>query len=159
MSVTRHGTIPMEARVRQPMPILALGLAICVAGCAADGGAEASDANPSIRPAPSIGADVRPSQGGEAVTGEIPVDLLGSMLADAADRTGVAPSELVVVRGEAVVWSDGALGCPVRGEVYTQALEPGYHLVVAADGVELDYRATERGFFKLCEPDGPPFGG
>ncbi|MGZ8474875.1 MAG: hypothetical protein ACXWWQ_01430 [Candidatus Limnocylindria bacterium] len=93
------------------------------------------------------------------MTGEVPSDLLDEILADAAQRLGASTDDLAVTRAEAVVWNDGSLGCPVPDEMYTQALEPGYHVVIEAGAEELDYRATERGFFKLCESAGPPFGG
>jgi hypothetical protein len=38
-----------------------------------------------------------------------------------------------VVQAEAVTWPDGALGCPEPGIVYTQALVPGYWVVVEAE--------------------------
>jgi hypothetical protein len=90
------------------------------------------------------------------VTGDVPQDLLSAVIADAADRTGVAPQEIVVVRGEAVVWPDGSLGCPIPGEVYTQATVDGFWIVLSAAGSDHDYRATAAGYFKLCEGGGLP---
>lgn len=78
-------------------------------------------------------------------------------LAAAAEKTGVARSELVVVSSEAVVWPDGAIGCPQPGMNYTMALVPGYQIVIDARGQRLDYHATERGYMILCPP-GMPIG-
>lgn len=50
---------------------------------------------------------------------------------------------VTVVEAEAVVWSDGALGCPQEGEMYTQALEDGFRVVLDVDGVEAHYHAAE----------------
>lgn len=93
------------------------------------------------------------------VTGEVPAGLLAEIVADAASRSGVDASSITVVRGESVTWSDGSLGCPQPGMNYTQALVPGYWVVLDVDGTEYDYRATTRGYFLLCEGGGsPPLG-
>lgn len=89
---------------------------------------------------------------------EVPDAILQPILDDAADRSGVPPEELEVVRAEAVVWPDGSLGCPEPGTMYTQALVDGYWVVVDADGTELDYRIGSSGSFRLCEGDERPTG-
>lgn len=88
--------------------------------------------------------------GGVSVSG-IPSDLLNRILADAGERTGVAPDALVVTRAEAVTWNDGSLGCPEPGMFYTMALVDGYQIVVDAGGKTLDYRVQSSGLFRLCE--------
>ena len=88
---------------------------------------------------------------GSGVTGEAPAELLAAILADAADRTGLETEVLVVIQDQAVVWPDGSLGCPKPGMMYTQALVDGYHILVQAGDAVLDYRATGRGSFVLCE--------
>lgn len=87
----------------------------------------------------------------EGATGEAPETLLEAILADAAARTGLERSALAVLKDEAVVWSDGSLGCPEPDMMYTQALVEGYHVIVQAGDRQLDYRASSSGFFKLCE--------
>lgn len=82
--------------------------------------------------------------------------LVDPVLADAAARLSVEPEQVVVVAIEATTWSDGALGCPKEGELYTQALVDGHRVVVSADGRTLDYRVTGPGAFRLCE--NPPAG-
>ncbi len=86
-----------------------------------------------------------------AVTGEVPEELLERIRADAAGRLGVEAASLEVVRAEAVTWSDGSLGCPKPDVVYTQALEPGYWVVLQAGEQQLDYRARASGQFFVCE--------
>ncbi len=56
-----------------------------------------------------------------------------------------------MVSTDATIWNSGALGCPQPGKLYTQALVPGYRIVLEAGGQTLDYRATESGSVKLCE--------
>ncbi len=95
-----------------------------------------------------------PEQTGTAVTGEAPAGLLEAILADLAERLGISSDEIQVIRDEEVVWADGSLGCPQPGMMYTQALVPGYQVVLQAGGQQYDYRATQRGTFFLCEGGG-----
>ena len=93
-----------------------------------------------------------------AATGEVPEALISTILSDAASRSGTAPDRIKVTRAESLVWSDGSLGCGKPDELYTQAPVPGYRVVLDAGGQVLDYRATERGAFRLCEnAPGPRF--
>jgi hypothetical protein len=85
------------------------------------------------------------------VTGEVPPDLLDAILADVEAQSGIRQEEFAVVRAEAVVWNDGSLGCPEPGMMYTQALVDGYWVVLEQGGQTYDYRATTRGYFRLCE--------
>ena len=70
--------------------------------------------------------------------------------ADAKKRANASSENVVVVKAERVTWNDGSLGCPRPGMAYTQALVPGYWVVLEADGLTYDYRATARGSFRLC---------
>lgn len=106
----------------------------------------------SARPVDTAPVDDPPS------TGEIPPGILEPVLAAAAERTGIAVGDLVVVRAEAVTWNDGSLGCPAPGQTYTMALVDGYRVEVDAGGELLDYRVGDRGTFKLCE-SGPSLSG
>ena len=87
--------------------------------------------------------------------GEVPEAILDAILADAAQRSGVEADDIAVTRAESVTWSDGSLDCPEPGMSYTQALVDGYHVVLDADGEELDYRVTAAGSFVLCEAGRP----
>jgi hypothetical protein len=71
-------------------------------------------------------------------------------MADAASRTAVPQQDLVVTQADAVEWPDGSLGCPEEGMMYTMAIVPGYQVLVQAGDAQLDYRADQKGFFKLC---------
>jgi hypothetical protein len=92
--------------------------------------------------------------------GPVPAELFAEIAAEAAALAGVPAGDLAVGRAEAVVWSDGSLGCPERDQQYTQALVDGYWVVLVAGGQEYDFRASERGEFKLCPPGQgrPPVG-
>ncbi len=92
-----------------------------------------------------------PTSGPGLITAEVPQALLDAILADAEVRSGVPGEQLTLLRAEAVTWRDGSLGCPQPGMMYTQALVPGYWVVLEANGQELDYSASTGGYFFLCE--------
>ncbi len=70
---------------------------------------------------------------------------------DAAQRTQLAPEALLLVSAEAVTWRDGSLGCPQPGMGYTQALVPGWRVRLRGPAGMLDYHASVRGGFLLCQ--------
>lgn len=85
------------------------------------------------------------------VVGEVPQQLLDEIMADLEKRTGASRSAFTIQRAEAVEWNDGSLGCPQPGQVYTQAIVPGYRVVIEHQGMDYDYHAAESGYFVLCE--------
>lgn len=85
------------------------------------------------------------------MTGDTPTSILDPILADAAERTGVPLTALVVVRSQFVEWPDGSLGCPEPGMLYPQVITAGYWVQIDAAGELLDYRAGDSGLFRLCE--------
>lgn len=88
--------------------------------------------------------------------GEIPAEIMQALNADARDRAGQPNATITLVRAEAVQWPDGSLGCPQPDMMYTQAIVPGYWVVMELDGESFDYRVSERGNFVLCENGTPP---
>ena len=146
--------------VRRPLLVTQLALLLALLAACAPATRPGDDASTSERPSRTDdpAAPVPPSSDTGAV-GEVPEALLGQILADAAGRADVDADAIEVVSAEAVTWSDGSLDCPEPGMLYTQALVDGYHVVLDADGTELDYRATASGTYRLCENPGPPAGG
>jgi hypothetical protein len=110
------------------------------------------------RPAPKMPERVPtdPISPSAPVTGETPPELLEAIRADLAVRSGSAIDEIQLIRDQAVIWSDGSLGCPQPGVFYTQAPVNGYWVVLQVEGKEYDYRASESGYFLLCEGGGLP---
>jgi hypothetical protein len=101
--------------------------------------------------------EASPAQGYPApAVNEVPADILEKITADALNRAGLADAAVTVVRAEAVEWPDGSLGCPQPDMMYTQAIVPGYWVVLEVDGKPFDYRASQRGDFVLCENGAPP---
>jgi hypothetical protein len=119
--------------------IFVLAAPMLIAACAATDG-------PGSSPSPSP-RDTSLEIGG------VPPDLFTAILQDAAGRAGVDSSAFSVSAASAVTWSDGSLGCPEPGMFYTQALVPGYRVVLEAAGNKYDYHADRRGNFSLCPPD------
>lgn len=97
------------------------------------------------RPSPA------PGQPPPATTGDVPGSYLDAVIADAAQRAGVAPEQVRVDRDQAVQWSDGSLGCPEPGAVYIQVIIDGYWVEVTAAGRSYDYRLDDQGNFRLCD--------
>jgi hypothetical protein len=123
--------------------ILAAVSAITV-GCAAPG---------------SSGSSAPPESSGTSVSlpaGDVPAAMLEQVVADAASGAGVDPSAVEVISAEAVTWSDGSIGCPLPDQMYTQALVPGYRVVLDVDGEEMSFHAAEGGEFAYCADPQPP---
>jgi len=96
-----------------------------------------------------------PQQQPTHVSGEVPESVLQAIKEDLTERIKIAASDLQIVKAEALTWNDGSLGCPKPGEMYTQALVPGYWVILEHAGKQYDYRASERGYFFLCEKRAP----
>ena len=79
--------------------------------------------------------------------------MLEEIRADAARRASVPLDQVKVLSAEAVIWSDGALGCPEPGMMYTQALVPGYRIRVDAAGAPMTYHTRAMSVFVLCPPE------
>jgi hypothetical protein len=96
-----------------------------------------------------------PSPAPAPVQPELPVTTtlrttIDAALDAAARQTGMRRAALVVASAEAITWSDGSLGCPQPGTMYTQALVPGYRVVIRAGSGVLEYHASRRGLPFLC---------
>ncbi len=93
---------------------------------------------------------------GVPVVGEVPEEMMSGIIDDLNSRTGATEADATLVRAERAVWNDGSLGCSKPGEMYTQALVNGFWVVFDHAGETYDYRASESGFFKMCEGGGQP---
>jgi len=76
--------------------------------------------------------------------------MLERICADAAQRAGVALDQVKVLTVESVTWSDGSLGCPEPGMMYTQALVRGNRVRVDAAGTILLYHSGAQSTFVHC---------
>jgi hypothetical protein len=149
--------LPRAVRPRSLGPLVVLS-ALLVAACttgasgpSASGTAPPSNGAESPSPAASSRQVPIPSPSGPLASGAVPVAVVNAAIADAATVSGVDPSAITVVSAEPKTWNDGSLGCPQPGQLYTQALVPGYQVILDANGKKMDYRATASGDVKLCE--------
>jgi len=119
---------------------IALGLALTLAACGGSGGDSTS------APTPPPGAAEASFLSLDAVPDEV-----AAAIADAAVRFDRPESEIAVAGALRVVWSDGSLGCPEPGMMYTQALVDGYQLTLEVDGRRVDYHGADGQPPSLCE--------
>jgi hypothetical protein len=75
-----------------------------------------------------------------------------AVLADAAARMGVDPSQVQLVRAQHVDWPNSSLGCPTPGAVYLQVITPGWLVTVQVDGQTLEYHTDEGSRVLVCAP-------
>ena len=80
----------------------------------------------------------------------VPSPMLEAALDDAVRRTSTKRDAVEVVLAGPVTWSDGSLGCPQPGMMYTQALVPGYRIVLKAGEQVLNYHAGRSGAPQFC---------
>ncbi len=125
-----------------------------LSACAGSGDGSSTGALPS-RPVRSFAPIPLPTTSGGSADG-LPEEMLADVVDQAASDAGVDPSAVEVLVAEAVTWNDGSLGCPEPGMSYTQALVPGYRVVVEVDGEELHYHAGQSGEFRRCDNPQPP---
>jgi hypothetical protein len=134
---------------------VAVAMCSVLAACAADGGGESENAAATADTRePSI--EALPNGGSPNTTDALPPDLLAEIVTAGASEAGVDADAVDIVVAEQVTWSDGSIGCPEPGMMYTQALVPGYRVVLEADGQQLNFHATESGDFRFCENPRPP---
>ncbi len=136
---------------RNLRPLAARAAAILLAGnvlaeCAASETPLGTASAPTA-PAPSA------STHDDASIMNAPQSLLEAAIDDAAQRTGAPRADIKVMVAEAVTWPDGSLGCPQPGMLYTQALVPGYRIVLRVGEATLNYHATAQGPPRFCPAD------
>jgi hypothetical protein len=84
----------------------------------------------------------------------LPQPVRDALQSDAMKRSGLTLDKLAVVSAEKVTWTDGALGCAQPGRMYTQAIVPGYRVLMRAGERLLIYHASESGDLVLCPTGG-----
>ena len=142
-----------NSSIRALLPAAALLTSLALGACA---GEAAMSSPPDISPDPSPTDETSEPAPPMADISEAGI---AALVARAAAESGVAIDEVRVVTAEEVTWPDGSLGCPQPGMAYTQALVPGYRVVVEVNGEELHFHAAQRGEFRLCDDPQPPVGG
>ncbi len=142
------------------LAIAAATLAILLVACGSGTGEPDATAPATTQPPrPTLETPdmTTPDDGG--TNGDISQEMLDDLLAQAAGDTGVPEDEITIVTAESVTWSDGSLGCPEPGMAYTQALVPGYRVVLDVAREEIHYHAGSDGEFFACDNPQPPSAG
>ena len=85
------------------------------------------------------------------ILSDVPESLMRSIKEDLAGKLDGSIDAIEVLSAVAVNWSDGSLGCARPDHVYTQAIVPGYRVILGYNGTQYDYRAAKGGYFFLCE--------
>lgn len=124
--------------------VIALVLGTLLAGCGArnqSGGLEGVNEAP--------GSHCEAAESGESDPSDLEQQRT-SAAASLADQLKVDPSAVELVESCAVVWRDGALGCPKPGFAYTQALVPGVLIVLRHEDEVYRYHGARKGPPFLC---------
>lgn len=170
------------SRTRARSTATALALCLTLAACGTQGSdpgsAEPTGTTTATSAAPTTDEDAMtsdkptdltptslPSAKGDLPIGNVPAAVLERSEVQAAveaeaKRGEVEVDEVTVAGYAKVTWSDGSIGCPQPGMMYTQALVPGEQLVLEVDGQYASYHAAEGKAFSYCaNPVAPTSGG
>jgi hypothetical protein len=63
---------------------------------------------------------------------------------DLATRLRVSRDQVLVIFFRPMTWPDSSLGCPVKGQSYTQQLSKGFLIELAYGGKKYEYHADEK---------------
>jgi len=99
---------------------------------------------------PDVLLDTAQPAGEPVSTSSMPRAVRRAVVADAAKRFQVAEDAVVLASAELVTWSDGSLGCPQAGRMYTQALVPGYRVTATTTSGRMLYHTDTRGNAVTC---------
>jgi hypothetical protein len=125
-----------------------LMFATLATACASGEEKRATPRAPPVRiPAPALNGQ---PEGQPVSTAAMPAELRRAVVADAAKRFKVAESAVVLTRAEQVTWTDGSLGCPEPGMMYTQSLVPGFRVVAKTAAGEQQYHTDTTGNLRTC---------
>lgn len=116
--------------------LLALTLAACAGTVGQDSAPGTDSASLAVTPEPASVESMR-----------------DHALRDLTRRLNILSADIEVVSAKAVTWADGAMGCPLPGFSYTQALVPGFHVVLAVGEEKYHYHGGSVGRPLLCPQD------
>lgn len=123
----------------------------------ATGASPAASAPAASEPAASAEAspitlpDTNPAGGGDAP--EAVVSQVSQLL---EQQFNVPAANISVESVEPMEWSDGSLGCPEPGKIYTQALVAGYMLMVSDGSQTYELHTNEDGSNAVVCENGSP---
>ena len=138
---------------------------LAASGCASsDTPEDATSSSPAASPTAastqaSGTASTMPSPGADATDYDYlrTRPAVAAAIADTATREDVAPEEVVIAAWSPVTWDDGSIGCPQKGQAYTQALVDGELLLLRVGTGLFQYHASEGGPFAACANPGSAY--
>jgi len=128
--------------------VLAFGASFAAGSAlAADNPAPRTIAPPARIPDPVVSQ----APAGERVDiASVPRGVRRAVVADAARRFALSENEVVLVDAERVTWSDGSMGCPEPGTMYTQMLVSGFRVSAKTSAGQMQYHTDSRGSVVTC---------
>jgi hypothetical protein len=84
----------------------------------------------------------------------LPSKIVEQVMADAAQRSDLDPSQLKISTAMPKVWSDGCLGLGGLNVLCAEALVPGWQVVVVSDRQRWVYRANQSGSLVMLDQAG-----
>jgi hypothetical protein len=130
-----------DRRISAISCLVVIGLTSC-----ANRALETPATGPESAPSPpSVTADIE----SRAMSNDLQ-SIVDAARKDAVSRVGVPANAITVQSALRVTWRDGSLGCPEPGVQYTQALVPGWRVILRAGDQTLDYHAAANGHLILC---------
>ena len=79
--------------------------------------------------------------------------VIGAARRDLAERRGIEADSIDLLEAGPVTWRSSAIGCPESGVYYTQALVPGYRIVLQVGVEAFAYHGRLGGSPFLCPPN------
>lgn len=127
--------------MRRVLFVLAL-FTLMLTACAAEVGATEEPSIPETEEtaAPTESATEAPT---ESPAESTPVE--DAVVARLAENLGISPEDITIVSTEEVEWPDGCLGIQIEGLLCTQAIVPGFRVILDVNGREVEYRTNEDG--------------
>jgi len=93
----------------------------------------------------------RPPPPGESEPAEaLKIKIADLAIVNLGNQIGVGLDEIKVVSIESVVWPDSSLGCPQRGQMYTQSVVPGLRIRLSTGTSQYVYNTDLSGVVILC---------
>jgi hypothetical protein len=130
---------------RREQALLALAFCTLAAGVTAGQSLPADRAENAVA-STARGGLVTPGAGGVVTLAMVEA----AVRTDAGQAWQLGDLTRLSISSEEVTWSDGSLGCPRPGMSYTQALVPGWRLLVRHGQREAVYHASRRGQWLSC---------
>ncbi|BAZ39349.1 S-layer domain-containing protein [Calothrix sp. NIES-4101] len=93
---------------------------------------------------PLVAQDMVDEEANQSTTENLPEAVKASIFKDVTERTNVEMSSLRILKAEKITWSDGCLGLKSNASC-TQALVPGWQVIVAGSEQTWAYRTDETG--------------